>query len=82
MKQIGKRYRVREDPSFHKYWCIIDRQQLFIVDATPYFHRKYNPDWSSARVFSGIKAAHFTDFNDAIAFVKLLEKSDACNRMG
>jgi hypothetical protein len=81
MKQISDRYKVREDPCFNGLWCIINRSQLFIVDTTPYFHRKYNPDWRNARVIAGIEPAHFTDFDDAIEFVRLIELSEMLNEI-
>lgn len=80
MKQISNRYKVREDPYFHELWCIIDRSQ-FMVDLPPYFHWEFHPDWRNARVIAGIEPAHFTDFDDAIEFVRLIELSEKINGM-
>ena len=77
MKQISNRYKVREDPYFHGLWCIIDRSQLFKVDFTLYFIG----NWRNSRVIAGIEPAHFTDFDDAIEFVRLIELSEMLNEI-
>lgn len=78
IKQIGQRYRVRQDPYFHGFWCIVDREVLRL-------HVKYLTsgfDWPSLRVEIRHCVMHFRDPGDALKMVELLEISDKCNGEG
>lgn len=68
-KQIGQRYRVRQDPYYYGFWCVIDR----------YLWTVFLSEWRIRRLKIGDKIMHFRDFDDALQFVKLLEISNNCN---
>jgi hypothetical protein len=75
MKQIGQRYRVRQDPYFHGFWCIVDRialNSLYIISRA---------SWATYRVGDS-QYYHFRNPKDALEMVRLLEISDKVNGEG
>jgi len=68
IKQLGQRYRVRQDPYFHGFWCVVDRYWL-----------RDGATWSTALI-GGVLDHHFREADDALQMVKLLEISDKVNK--
>lgn len=70
MKQIGLRYRVRQDPKHFGFWCVIDR--YYLRNLFNYANSLGGYCWNTSLVIQ----AHWRSYDDALEFVRLLEAAE------